>query len=178
MGNQVDQTRRNFLRGRRLTTSSAIRLPWVKGELHFVDNCSQCGDCASKCPENIIAIGAGGFPEVDFNKGECTFCQECVKACREPLFTDIDSDPAWQLELRIKDNCLAYNKIHCQSCQDSCETEAIRFKYLTTSIPQPVIEQEDCTSCGACISVCPQSSISLIKPDATAESVKAMVSRG
>lgn len=164
MGNKIDQTRRNFLRGKRLSTTSAIRLPWVKSEQHFVDSCSQCRDCISQCPENIISIGAGGFPEIDFNKGECTFCQKCVQVCQEPLFTDVENDPAWQLDISIKDNCLAFNQIHCQSCQDSCETEAIKFSYLTSSIPQPSIVESDCNRCGACVSVCPQNSISISVP--------------
>jgi ferredoxin-type protein NapF len=55
-------------------------------ESTFVDGCSQCGDCLNVCPENIIKKGDGGFPEVDFLQGECTFCQKCVESCDQNIF--------------------------------------------------------------------------------------------
>ena len=166
MGERVDQTRRNFLRGKRLSTTGAIRLPWLKSEHDLLEHCNQCGDCITACPENIIVLGAGGFPEVKFDRGECTFCQQCVQSCRLPLFTDLEHDPAWQLDINIKETCLAFNRVYCQSCQDCCEPQAIGFSYLSSSIPQPVISQADCNACGACISVCPQAAIELTMPQA------------
>jgi ferredoxin-type protein NapF len=74
----VDLARRNFFRGRKASTRLAIRLPWVINEQYFIDDCTQCGDCITSCEEKIIVKGDGGFPEIDFSKGECTFCQKCI----------------------------------------------------------------------------------------------------
>jgi ferredoxin-type protein NapF len=160
----VDLARRNFFKAKKLTTAPAIRLPWVFNESIFIDGCTQCGDCLNACPENIIKKGDGGFPEVDFMQGECTFCQKCVESCEQNLFVNVletPSDNAWHSDISIKGDCLAANDIFCQSCQDSCETEAISFKYINSSVPQPHITLSDCTSCGACVAVCPQTSIQL-----------------
>jgi len=159
----VDLSRRNFFRGKKTSTPSAIRLPWVINEQVFIDNCTQCGDCATTCEENIIVKGSGGFPEIDFSKGECSFCQKCIDVCEQPLFVNNrdTSKSAWQLNIQIKNNCLAVNQVVCQSCQDSCETEAISFKYQQSTIPQPQIELDKCNGCGACVSICPKSSIEL-----------------
>lgn len=167
----VDQTRRNFFRIKKVVESDMIRLPWIIDEQHFTDNCTQCGDCLSACEEQIIIKGDGGFPKIDFTKGECTFCQKCVESCKLPLFVENLAEQPWRLvnnehstanlAIEIKNNCLAANQIFCRSCQDSCEVEAISFQYQTSPIPQPVININDCNGCGACVAVCPQSSISI-----------------
>lgn len=159
----VDLARRNLFRGKKASTPPAIRLPWVINEQHFINGCTQCGDCITSCEEKVIVKGSGGFPEVDFSKGECTFCQNCIDVCKQPLFINerTDSHTAWNLDIQIKSNCLAVNQVVCQSCQDSCETEAISFKYIQSNIPQPQIQLDKCTGCGACVSICPQNSIEL-----------------
>jgi ferredoxin-type protein NapF len=159
----VDLARRNLFRGKKISTPSAIRLPWVINEQHFIEACVQCGDCVTSCEENIIVKGDGGFPEIDFSKGECSFCQKCIDVCEQPLFVDKRDKNSlpWQLDIKIKSNCLAMNQVVCQSCQDSCEPEAISFEYLQSKTPQPKIELDKCNGCGACISICPQSAIEL-----------------
>lgn len=159
----VDLARRNFFRGKKTSTPPAIRLPWVISEQHFIDGCTQCGDCVKSCEENIIINGDGGFPQIDFSKGECSFCHDCIDVCKQPLFIGEkhNNQNAWQLDIKINSSCLAMNQIVCQSCQDICEPEAISFKYLHSKTPQPQIELEQCTNCGACVSICPQTAIEL-----------------
>lgn len=162
----INLKRRNLLSGNR--QNSPFRLPWVaqgkfsSTEHQFLENCSQCGKCAEKCPENIIKIGRGRYPEVMLDKGECTFCEECVAQCDDVEFiTDKSPHNAWHSHLEIKQSCLATNNIYCQSCQEQCETQAIRFKFIDNAIPKPVVDQDLCTACGACIAICPQSAIAL-----------------
>lgn len=156
----VDLRRRNFMRARKINTAPAVRLPWTADESLFTRGCTQCGDCITACEENVIIKGDGGFPEINFDIGECTFCQKCVNSCKETLFNSFDSKP-WQLNIEISSDCLTTKQTHCQICQDSCETEAIVFQYLHASVPQPNITLADCTGCGACVSVCPESAIKL-----------------
>lgn len=157
----VDLARRNFFKAKNIHASPAIRLPYVIDDKTFVEKCTQCSTCITACPENIIIKGDGGFPEIDFSRGECTFCNKCVDVCEAPLFKQLDKELAFDLHIEIKGSCLAVNQVLCRSCEDSCETEAISFKYLESSIPQPHILLDSCNGCGACVSVCPEASIEL-----------------
>ncbi|WP_440876405.1 ferredoxin-type protein NapF [Thalassotalea sp. PLHSN55] len=154
-------SRRNLFRGK-IKQEHALRLPWVVSEDVFTQHCNQCQDCLSVCETNIIVRDKQGFPKIDFNRGECTFCNACVEACEQPLFKEEKNSAPWPAHINISNKCLATNNIYCQSCQDVCETRAIRFKFVNSSIPQPELNLTDCTSCGACITTCPQDAINFI----------------
>jgi ferredoxin-type protein NapF len=161
----ADPSRRRFFRGR-VKNKKEMRLPWVINEAVFTSGCTQCQDCISHCDTNIIVKDEDGFPKVDFNLGECTFCNKCIDVCEQPLFSSrfteensLDNNKAWPVTLVISDKCLAKNNIYCQSCRDECETSVIKFSYLNSSIPQPSINEVDCNQCGACIKSCPQDAI-------------------
>ncbi|WP_068545983.1 ferredoxin-type protein NapF [Thalassotalea crassostreae] len=162
----IDKSKRNFLRGRKLPKKVEIRLPWIKSEQAFIDGCTQCGDCISDCAQNIIIKADDGFPKVDFSIDECTFCEKCIDSCEQDLFVEAKQHSAWPAHLNIKDDCLAKQQIYCQSCKDVCEPRAIAFKFIDNAIPKPVIDQDACTSCGACISVCPSNSTELVLKEA------------
>ncbi|MBU2924777.1 ferredoxin-type protein NapF [Colwellia sp. 4_MG-2023] len=165
--------RRRLLRGR-IHTKQVLRLPWVVNESVFTSGCTQCQDCINSCETKIITKDEEGFPTVDFSLGECSFCNKCIDACEQPLFSGdfIDNENTkdkiaqnnkpWPVNIDISDKCLAKNSIYCQSCREECETSAIKFHYLNSSIPEPSINDVDCTQCGACISKCPQDAISFI----------------
>lgn len=158
----INRTRRNLLTGNVNQNRTPNRLPWVINEQIFINGCTKCGDCLNVCETNIISVDNEGYPEVDLSKAECTFCQNCVSACQKPLFNVDKSAAPWDLTLVINNNCFAENGVFCLSCKDSCDHSAIKFTYTDSAIPTPSINQQDCTTCGACISVCPQSSIELI----------------
>jgi ferredoxin-type protein NapF len=166
----ADPAKRNLLRGR-IKTERVLRLPWVIDEPTFVTGCTQCTHCINACETNIIIKDEDGFPKVDFSLGECTFCNKCIESCEQPLFsgsfthdsskeiTQITEPPPWPATLHVSDKCLAKNNVYCQSCRDECETSVIKFNYLNSSIPQPSLNELDCTQCGACIKSCPQVAI-------------------
>ena len=168
----VDLARRSFLRfakGQKQVDYSSFKLPWLKSVEQFIDQCTQCGACTEQCPENIISQGSGGYPTVDFTRGECTFCQACTQRCPEQLFDTQQAQP-WQLQPEITAQCFAEQKILCQSCGDVCDSQAIRFQYLNSSIPQPIVDIDACNGCGACVSSCPAKAINVYAPSETRES--------
>lgn len=157
----IDHSRRAFFRAKP-KAPPPLRPPYSGNEDAFLETCTQCNKCIDACETSIIKQGAGGFPEVDFKIDECTFCGLCSDAC-EPNALNKLVHPAFNNEISITGSCLAVNKVHCMSCKDVCEPEAIKFDLFKSSIPTPEITLADCTSCGACVSVCPQNTIE-IKP--------------
>ncbi len=165
--------RRRLFRGQ-IHTKQILRLPWIINESVFTSGCTQCQDCISSCETKIIIKDKDGFPTVDFNLGECTFCNKCIDVCEQPLFFSdfsddenregkvADNKKPWPVNIDISDKCLAKNNIYCQSCRDECETNVIKFQYVNSSIPEPSLNDADCTQCGACISKCPQDAITFI----------------
>ncbi|AIB14886.1 ferredoxin (plasmid) [Azospirillum argentinense] len=155
----VDLGRRGFLRGRRRAEPAPLRLPWARTE-RFTDLCTRCGACADACPEGIIRRGDGGFPEVDFRRSECSFCAACADSCPEPVFDRAAASP-WTLAVRIGPSCLAINRVVCRSCRDACPESAIRFALAPGGVAVPVVENNACTGCGACLAACPADAVTL-----------------
>ncbi|KGY11628.1 ferredoxin [Vibrio tubiashii] len=139
---------------------NSVRLPWLVNSEQFTEICTRCEKCRDVCETNIIVNGDGGFPQVDFSKGECTFCYQCADICPEPLFGD-KSDAPWNAKAVIEDGCLAKQNVECRSCGEMCETMAIQFKLEIGKVAQPNIQLDECTGCGACVAVCPVSSINV-----------------
>ncbi|MTI14823.1 ferredoxin-type protein NapF [Sansalvadorimonas verongulae] len=163
----IDRTRRNLLRGilhpstdAKTAVYAPLYPPWSLPAEDFLNACTRCGNCIRQCPESIITTGDGGFPEVNFHKGECTFCGECVSACQAgALIKQHPSQKPWTYIAHIKDNCLALNGVTCSRCADECESNAIKLNYSVLGISTPSVNSESCTGCGACVSVCPVNAI-------------------
>ena len=94
----VDISRRFLLRHSLLSNQQS--LPWLKNPKTFVTECTRCQQCIAACENNIIVIGVGGFPTINFKNGECTFCYKCADVCEEKLFKPITST-AWQQQISI-----------------------------------------------------------------------------
>ncbi|SDJ12068.1 periplasmic nitrate reductase maturation protein NapF [Ferrimonas sediminum] len=138
--------------------ADVIRMPHLVSEAHFTDGCSRCQKCVERCETGVIVIGAGGFPELDFDKAECSFCGRCATVCPEPLFLPAEDAP-WPYVVALSDSCLTFKGIECRSCADACEEAAIVFK-PAIGISHPILSTA-CTGCGACLSRCPSQSLSL-----------------
>ncbi|HAI49842.1 MAG TPA: ferredoxin-type protein NapF, partial [Enterobacteriaceae bacterium] len=112
------------------------------------------------CQTHVLTMGAGGFPKMDFDQAECTFCYACAAHCPENLFLPQSVAP-WDYQLSISERCLAQRQVECRCCQDACEVQAIRFRPTLNGIARPEPDVSSCTTCGACIPACPVSAITL-----------------
>ena len=65
--------------------------------------------------------------------------------------------------VEVAEHCLALNRVMCESCAETCDSEAIRF-LRSGVIKRPIIDAERCTACEACIPVCPVGALSIRRP--------------
>ncbi|MCE8022505.1 ferredoxin-type protein NapF [Halomonas sp. MCCC 1A11036] len=162
----VDASRRALLKGR-VRHEPVIRPPWAVPEPSFIHHCTRCGECLDVCETQILFRGDGGYPEVDFSRGECTLCRACVEACPEPAFSRNERSPPWDLSARIGDGCLGEQGVYCKSCGEVCEAGAIRFSFNTYRVPEPSVDSEACNGCGACVALCPVQAVEVRPAGAT-----------
>lgn len=156
-----DLGRRSFLRGRFAPPRDAILPPWTRPET-LAAACTGCGACAEACPQAIVAMGAGQWPQVDFSGNECTFCGQCAEACPEPVFDR--TLPAFPHVAVIGQACFTVRGVVCQSCGDACPAGAIRFQPRLGGPARPSLDADRCTGCGACIATCPADAIAVAAP--------------
>jgi len=167
MSNQVNFDRRSLFKGKIAPSSPMLLPPWSGTQQKFLDACTRCGDCLEACPENILVLGSGGFPTVDFKQGECTFCGDCASTCTSGALQRNEKQAPWQQVALINEQCLTQKGVVCRSCADACEPEAILFNWAESrkdknrGIASPSINTDLCNGCGACVTTCPNDALSI-----------------
>lgn len=152
----MQTARRRFLLGK-TDAPPPLRPPRALAEDSFVARCTRCDGCVRACPTGIVVRGAGGFPELDFHRGECTFCGDCVEVCAPGAL----GAGAWTVRAEIGANCLTRGDVACRSCGDACAVRAIRFVPRRGGIAAPQLDAAACTGCGACCAPCPVDAVTL-----------------
>lgn len=155
----MQASRRGFLRGRTHSVTNEIRPPWAVDEERFEQLCTRCGECLKLCPTQVIRLGDGAFPVVDFSLGECLLCGDCVTACKPMALHRIDGAEAWTLRASLGASCLARHSVECRVCGEMCGMSAIRFRPRLGGVAMPELDSERCTGCGACFAPCPVGAI-------------------
>lgn len=158
-------SRKALLRGKFRDDRVSQRPPWALPEGLFLEACDGGGACREACPEKILLAGPGGRPEVSFERGECTFCEDCVKACPTGALSlyaaDGERRAPWTITATVRNDCMSLAGVTCRVCGDQCESRAIRFQLAVGGVALPVIDSTACSGCGACVAPCPTKSISI-----------------
>lgn len=152
----MDPSRRSFLRGKVSAPAKVARPPWaLKPEADFLAACTRCDECVTRCPQQVLIKGDGGYPEIRFNTNGCTLCGECAVAC-VPRAIDRERVPqAFAERIRLLPGCLHEKGVECRVCGDACDVRALRFRPRIGGLALLEVEAEACTGCGACVPVCP-----------------------
>ena len=106
---------------------------------------------------------------MNFARGECTFCFDCVNACQSGALskgklTNSLSEP-WTYKATIGVGCLSANGVTCRVCGDVCDTQAIKFRLAIGGKAFPEVTLINCTGCGACVAPCPTKAITIETPE-------------
>jgi ferredoxin-type protein NapF len=162
-------SRMDFLRGALKGRKDSVRPPWAADPPAFTTLCDGCGHCMRACKSHIVVAGRGGLPEIDFRRGACTFCGDCVAACPTGALSRIKMSVTapWTLVPEIDGACLAKQGVVCRTCGDRCEPRAITFRLAPGGVARPVIDAAECTGCGECVAACPVQAIALANAAAT-----------
>jgi len=164
--------RRAFLCGGLLTrkgrqTADASRPlgpppPALTPELARCQPCTGCAaPCTDACAPGIVRLHPAGHPlagtaYLTFEEHGCTFCHECVEAC--PIETGVrPSSTLPALATIDRTACVAWHGVICMSCRLACSYAALRME----GDVRPRIDDDACTGCGECVSVCPPRAISV-----------------
>ncbi len=154
-------SRASLLHGRLREAPPAIRPPWARSEAAFLASCDRCGRCARACPEDIIVLGRDGVPEVDFRRGACGFCRDCLEACSAGALADTGQAP-WFTVAEFAFSCLSVQGVICRLCAERCEAAAISFRPALGGYALPEVDAEACTGCGACVQICPVAAVQIM----------------
>jgi electron transport complex protein RnfB len=132
--------------------------------------CLGFGDCVAACPFDAIHL-VGGIPVVDEQK--CTACGKCVAACPRSLIDLQSTDSHVHVLCRSFDKGGPVRKycdvgcIGCKKCEKECPFDAIHVSDFLAQI-----DYEKCTSCGACVKVCPMKTIVNLRPARKQQAVR------
>lgn len=157
----VSLSRRSLLRGRLRSVVPGLRPPWAPGEADFLARCTRCGECMPACPTVVIVPGDGGYPVVDFSRGECTFCGACADRCAPSALLRSATRVPWALKAAVGETCLAHRGVECRVCGECCEQSAIRFRPRLGGVALPELDAAACNGCGACVAPCPVRAIAM-----------------
>ncbi|MBC8212275.1 MAG: ferredoxin-type protein NapF [Gammaproteobacteria bacterium] len=155
----LSTSKRNFLFAR-ISARNPVRPPWALKESEFIDLCTRCDECEKQCPVNVIRIGDGGYPEIDFSNSGCDFCQVCVDVCKSGALSH-QQPQAFNLVASIDDSCFSERGVICRSCAEVCDKGAISFKQVVGGISHLIMNTKSCNGCGECVSICPATAIKI-----------------
>ncbi|MDD5060345.1 MAG: RnfABCDGE type electron transport complex subunit B [Candidatus Omnitrophica bacterium] len=131
---------------------------FLKGQKECTFACLGFGTCVLACPFEAITMSEDNLPVVDISK--CRACNKCVLACPKKLFSLISvTNPVYvacsshDSGREVKDVC-PVGCIACKLCEKACKFDAIQ---VTDNLA--VIDYHKCTSCEACVKVCPAKTI-------------------
>lgn len=162
----MDPRRRSFLRGRLHDAASETaavppRPPWSRAEPEFVARCSRCAECVKACPQQVLAVGDGGFPRIGFTRAGCTLCGDCARACPSGAIDPRAVPQAFGWRVQVAGSCLSRRGVECRVCGDACDARALRFVPARGGIAQLQVDTAACTGCGECLAVCPVAALSV-----------------
>lgn len=131
-----------------------LRPPGGQDEDRFLSRCIRCDRCRSICHTSAITaakitdgIVEARTPTMNYTRGYCDFCNDCVEVCPTGALKEFDKDTV-KIGTAVvqKDICLAWVKGGCTICAEKCPFDVISLDEHN----RPVVDEEKCKGCGVC----------------------------
>ncbi len=130
------------------------------GEKSCNSGCLGYGSCVKACPFDAIHIENG---VAVVNKEACKACGKCVAACPKNIISLIPYNSQYAVACSsnekgpiVMKECQA-GCIGCSICVKQCQSDAVTVENFLAKI-----DQQKCTSCGACAEKCPKKTILMV----------------
>ncbi len=154
-----------------------FRPPASLSDPMFSTLCIRCGSCIKVCPTGIIQhysssenVLAWMTPEITFDKGgyckeDCNLCGTVCPTGSISPFSIPAKKKLFIASIKIDlDKCLLSRQTECDRCRAVCSYNAIDIVPTQKSlIMKPEVNPEACVGCGACVLICPEETIKMIR---------------
>jgi ferredoxin-type protein NapF len=135
--------------------------------------CTRCGSCIKTCPTKILTLDTrltAEFltPAVVFDRGYCIeTCNRCSVVCPSGAITLFETAAKPEIRMGLAEvrtsDCLLTLQKECDRCKAVCPYKAVEIAIPGKSgLMIPLISDEKCTGCGACMVICPVKCISIV----------------
>lgn len=135
--------------------------------------CTRCGSCIKACPTKILTVDTrmtAEFltPAAVFNRAYCIEgCNNCSVVCPSGAITLFDKAAKPSIKMGLAEvstnKCLLALQKECDRCKSVCPYKAVEIApALSSSLMIPVISDDRCTGCGACLVICPVHCITIV----------------
>jgi ferredoxin len=146
--------------------------PGTQRAKRYAETCISCHLCVSICPTGVLVPAfwdstTKGWmqPKMDFTRGFCDdTCHACTRICPtdaiQPLTLKEKQSVQIGVAVLVKNLCIPVSEREpCAKCAEVCPTDAIKLNPYLRDLLLPEILQDQCTGCGACVTICP------VRPD-------------